>query len=230
MRLPPEYDLQIAAYLGKFLGRHPLFDLTVQSGIGHRILGGFWYAAALFYFWATGATDGKVRTRVLTTFAGVAITIGLSLIAARLIRWPPPIQQGWSGEFPDYLTGNFNTSSFPSLSTAMYTSVALGVYSLNRLTGRTLLVGIPILVALPRMYVGGHYATDVLVGFALGTLGFIVARVGLEDRIRRRAEPLFADKIWRPVGEVLVFFVIWQLTVEFNEVIWMKRVLALLFR
>ena len=207
-----------------------MFDLAVQSGIAHHFLGGLWYAAALFYCWMKGATASPIRTRVLTTLAGLAIAIVLSMIATMLIQWPPPISPARSGDFPDYLTGNLNPSSFPSFSTAVYSSIAFGVYTLHRFIGSLLLAGIPILVALPRMYVGGHYATDVLVGFGLGSAGLSVAIVFVEDLVRKYVEPLFVHNVWRPTAETLVFITIWQIAVEFNEVIWAKRVVALFFQ
>jgi membrane-associated phospholipid phosphatase len=233
LSVPLGYDVHVSAQLGKLLGRHPVFDLVVQSGIAHGLLGGFWYAATLFYFWVKGAGAGAgwVRTRVLTVFAGVGIAIILALLAANVVSWPPPSQKILGAIFPSYLMGNFNANSFPSVSTAMYTAVALGVYTLRPLTGSFLLAGIPVLIAFPRIYVGGHYLTDVVVGFVLGVIGFVIARATLARHLERHVQAVFATAgSWRIVGEVLVFIAIWQIAVEFKEVIWLKRAIPALLR
>jgi len=68
------------------------------------------------------------------------------------------------------------------------------------------------------------------VGFGLGSAGLSVAIVFVEDLVRKYVEPLFVHNVWRPTAETLVFITIWQIAVEFNEVIWAKRVVALFFQ
>jgi membrane-associated phospholipid phosphatase len=233
MSFPPAYDVEVASYLGRFLGRHPLFDLCVQSGIGHNVLGGLWYAATLFYFWvkAAGNRGSATRTKILVIFVGILVAIGLAVAAGALLSWAPPSRLLLGRTFPDYLAANLNSNSFPSYSTAVYTALALGVFYLNPLAGALLLIGIPGVIALPRMYIGGHYLTDVLGGCVLGAIGFIAARTLLERSIIRRLEPVFDRGGWsRVAGEILVFIAIWQLAVEFNEVIWLKRSIPVLLR
>jgi membrane-associated phospholipid phosphatase len=233
MSFPPAYDVEVASYLGRFLGRHPLFDLFVQSGIGHNVLGGVWYATTLFYFWvkAAGGGDSRMRTKMLVIFAGILVAIGLAVPAGALLSWPPPSRLLLGHTFPDYLAANLNSNSFPSYSTAVYTALALGVVYLSRLTGALLLGGIPVVIALPRMYIGGHYLSDVLAGCVVGVVGFVAARTLLESSVIRRLDPVFDRGGWsRVAGEVLVFVAIWQLAVEFNELIWLKRAISVLLR
>jgi len=218
---PFHYDIWFITHLSSFLGRHPLFDMSVQSAVGHNLLGGFWYAAALFYFWVSGAGRGgqATRTRVLAILLGSSVAIVLAALAGHLVSWLPPARLPELAHlYPEYLFGNPNTNSFPSYSVALYTATAAGVYTLSRRLGWLLLAAVPAMVALPRMYLGGHYASDVLAGAAFGVIGFAVGRA-LERPLASRIESVFEQEAWtRAAGEVIIFAWLWQVAVEFREV------------
>jgi undecaprenyl-diphosphatase len=100
------------------------------------------------------------------------IAILLMLVAQALVVWPPPIHHpSVSGLYPRYIYTNPEGSSFPSQSVTLYASLAAGIYSLHRATGRFLWAGVVVLVGLPRIYVGGHYPSDVFGGIILGVAG-----------------------------------------------------------
>ncbi len=222
---PTRLDIWLAARLADFLGRFPLFDRGVESAIRHNVLGGFWYAAALFVFWARGAKAGQehLRTRILTTLVGSFLTILLTLVAGVVVSWPPPIgYPGLSGLYPEYLGGNPNAHSFPSQSTALYAAVAAGVYSMNKSAGWILWSGLGVLVALPRIYVGGHYLSDVIAGAVLGLAGYAGARWLFEPEVIRRVQlgEQQGGRL-RLLGEILVFAWVLEVAVEFRDVAWL---------
>lgn len=229
---PTQLDIWVVTLLATLLRRQPLFDRAIQSGIRHNILGGFWFAATLFVFWlhAARGNDPKNRLRILTILVGSTLAIFLSLIAGAAISWPPPIRPlDLSSLFPNYMDRNPNTNCFPSQSTALYASVAAGIYSLNRRTGMFLWGAVAVFVALPRMYVGGHYFADVVVGVALAWIGFLGARYCLESRVISRMDAFFqGSSTLRSARDLLVFVWILQVAVEFREVVWIKRALEML--
>lgn len=229
---PTQLDIWVVTALASLLRRHTLIDLTIQSAIRHNILGGFWFAAALFVFWLQGArgNDPKTRLRILTILIGSTLAILLTLLASAVISWPPPNRHlDLSSYFPDYIDRNSSTNCFPSQSTALYASVAAGIYSLHRRTGMFLWVAVAVCVALPRMYVGGHYLTDVAVGLGLAWLGYSGARFGLEPRVISRLDDFFeGSSLLRTARELLVFVWILQVAVEFRDAVWFKRGLEML--
>lgn len=222
--IPTRFDIWIVTNLAKFLGRNPLFDLGVQSAIRHHVLGGFWFAGCLFVFWMQGARPSgqKVRERVLTILLGSSVAIALALLAGDLASWVPPSRNPVLAHFyPDYLLENINDNSFPSQSTALYAAVAAGIFSLNRVIGSALWAGVVLLVSLPRIYVGGHYPSDVFAGAILGLLGYIAARSFFEPFVCPYWERLFERNTWpRILGEFVVFVWILQIAVEFREFAW----------
>ena len=78
------------------------------------------------------------------------------------------------------------------------------------------------LVALPRMYRGGHYLNDVLVGMLVGCAAYAVAR-----RLERPIAPA-ASRLLRASGGIAwavnfaMFAWILQVAVEFREVSWVQ--------
>lgn len=222
---PTSVDFWIAFKLAGLLGGHPLFDRCVESGIHHNVLGGVWYAAALFILWSRAVRPGGefARRRILTTLAGTLIAILFTLLAGALISWPPPYHHPHLYPiYSQYFEYNPNTNSFPSQSTTVYTCIAAGLYSLNRPAGMLLWGALALLVALPRMYVGGHYLSDVIAGLILGLAGYIIARRGLEQPLVSRVECLMeGSATFRTAAEIVVFVWILQVAVGFREANWL---------
>ena len=221
---PTTLDLWISSKLAGFLGQYPLFDAAVQSAIRHNVLGGLWYGMALFVFWVRGKSSGqdRVQRRILTILVGSLIAILFSLLAERaLSHLPPSRHPDLAGLFPNYMETNPNLNSFPSQSATVYTCIAAGIYSLNRPAGLLLWGAVALLVALPRMYVGGHYLSDVIAGLLLGLAGYIIARRGLEQPLVSRVERLMeGSATFRTAAEIVVFVWILQVAVEFREANW----------
>jgi membrane-associated phospholipid phosphatase len=229
---PTGFDIWLATKLGECLNRSPLFDQGIQSALRHYVLGGFWYAAAMFIFWVQSARHGQrsTRVRIITTIVGSAITILLTLLVGLVIAWPPPVRDPELAHFfPPYIDANPNESSFPSMSTALYGSVAAGIYSIHKTAGFCLWVALPLLVSLPRMYVGGHWFSDIVAGLILALIGYAVARYLLEPRLLAPLEAAIAgNRHFMVITEFLVFAWILQVAVEFREVLWVKRVIQTL--
>jgi membrane-associated phospholipid phosphatase len=226
---PTQFDLHTAAAMARFLGKHPLFDHCVQSGIRHNLLGGIPFAATAFYFWVQGEREHRwdVLRRMITIILGSFVAITLALITGNALSWLPPQRQpGLEHLYPSYLLADPNTNSFPSDSTALFTSIAIGVLSLNRVAGAALLLAVPLLISLPRMYVGGHYPTDVLAGLLVGFVGYWLARVVLEHSLSIRILGTDHQVGWRRMLlETCVFLWILEVAVSFSEGVWIVHAL-----
>ena len=75
-----------------------------------------------------------------------------------------------------------------------------------------------------RIYVGGHYPSDVFVGVGVGILGYSAAKTLLEPALEPHVKCFFEQTTWlRILAEFVVFVFIWQITVEFDEFVWLKN-------
>ena len=231
---PTAIDLWVAYALAGLLGRYPLFDLSVQSLLNHQMLGGFWYAVVMFLLWLRGIRLGKSETqgRILATMLASGVAIVLALAAGLLVSSTPPnLYPGLSRLFPEYLERSINDNCFPSLSTAVLTATSLGILSMHRRAGVILLVLVPFVVSLPRMYVGGHYLSDVMAGFALGTAAYCGAMYFIwPDRVARIHTWLEGRPRLRIIGDLMIFLWMMQLAVGFREVIWLYKSVPILLR
>ncbi len=231
---PDAVDLWLASQLAIMLGRSPRFDLLVQSAIVHNLLGGFWYGAALFVFWVRSNRPGQetTRRRILTTLLGTLIAIFLMILAEKLFSWPPPMHLPALAHFyPRYIYLDPGANSFPSQSSTLYAAVAAGVFSLNRRVGWLLWLGVVFLIGLPRVYLGGHYPTDVAAGIVIGLAGYALARRLFEPKLVPYVERELAHGGWRQgLIELVVFAWLLLVATEFRDLVWLGRITTALFK
>jgi membrane-associated phospholipid phosphatase len=231
---PDAIDLWLVSQLAHRLGACPRLDLLVQSAIVHNLLGGFWYGAALFVFWVRSNRMGQeaIRRRILTTLFGTGIAILFMLLAEKVFSWPPPMHfPALAHYYPHYIYFDPGANSFPSQSTTLYATVAAGIWSFERRTGWVLWIGVVLLVGLPRIYVGGHYPTDVAAGIVIGLAGYAMARKLFEPRLSSYGEGALVRGGWRGGAlEVLVFGWILLIATEFRDVGWLTKLTTALLK
>jgi membrane-associated phospholipid phosphatase len=146
-----------------------------------------------------------------------------TVILTHAVSWPPPsAHPGIAAFYPEDFLVNLNATSFPSQSTAVFAALAAGIYSLRKSLCIWAWIGVAILVALPRMYLGGHYLTDVLAGLVAGTSGYLIA-IQLEATVVRSFEAAFEyrwDRWQRILAEVTIFLWILQVATGFALIGW----------
>ena len=232
---PTRLDMWVAKHLAVSLSWSRGLRLWVAESVSYGLLGGVWYATVLFIFWVRSEEPGHadVRRRVLTIAFGSIAAALLTLVEARLVSWPPPsTHPDLARLFPADLPDNVNANCFPSQSTALYASLSAGIYSLGRTAGVLAWLGVGVLVALPRMYLGGHYMTDVFGGLVAGLIGYSIATGLLQGTVVPRcARPLEHQWGWRRVVlEGAVFLWLFQVAVEFGHVVWVTNAATTLWR
>ncbi len=228
---PTALDLWLTRLLTGLTGNR-LLDLSIQSGERHSVLGGLWFALAVFLLWveATKKADAAVRRRILTIVLGTLLAAGVSDLLTKLFQWGPPRNHAALAQlYPRYWDPIENPNSFPSQSTTIFAAVAAGVYSLRKRAGVLLWVAVALAGALPRMYIGGHWLSDALVGAALGIGGYLLAR-WLEPRLAPATARVEGARWGAAALNVVVFLFVWQVTVGFREAVWIKRAIPYFIR
>jgi membrane-associated phospholipid phosphatase len=108
--------------------------------------------------------------------------------------------------FQDFAAVNpgwLHWGSFPSDHAAYLTALGLGLYGLSRGVGTAALaIGIGV-CCLARMFVGLHYASDVIAGVAVGTAAHLLisnARSGFAAPAFRQLRSKFEAHAWLQLG------------------------------
>jgi undecaprenyl-diphosphatase len=168
-------DTLIVETLNQFARTVPTFDvLIVKVTRTYLFKGG---VMMLFIWWGwfrKSANPDKDRASVMAVLMA-ALT---SLVAARTLAWLlpnrlRPVHDAAVdmilpiGQAPGALTG---WSSFPSDHAALFGCLASGLFLISRKAGIFATAYAVVVIMLPRIYMGLHYPSDLLVGYALGAL------------------------------------------------------------
>lgn len=134
----------------------------------------------LAIFWGLWFGAGRDKRSLLLAALGAALA---ALAMARVVAYltpkrlrpilepslhfvPPfslPDQSNWT-----------NWSSFPSDHAALFFAIVIGLWLVSRRVGVFAFLYVLVLICLPRLYVGIHYLSDLLVGFAIALLAVAI--------------------------------------------------------
>lgn len=179
-------DIRVFLSLQHFVG-NPLFDRLASHEEANNLLKGGVFLAAFWYLWFRADAGRDERRKGIVT---IVIAAALAIVVTRMVAFIAPFRvrplydaslPHAAYSFPIHMNME-NWSSFPSDTAAYFFALAFGVaYYLRRLA-------IPILlytaawICLPRMYLGIHYASDIVVG---GAIGISVAWLCLQSHVLR---------------------------------------------
>ena len=195
-------DNMISLWIGSFLGRWPLLDQAILTlSASHLAKGGILVSIMLFaWFWVP---SGSVIDRK-TVQACNRITILAALIAsvfgeifARLLshfstfRLRPFLEASLDMQVPQGLRllapEMMTNSSFPSDHAILFFAIATGIFIVSRGFGIFAFVYSSIFIALPRIYLGLHYMSDIVTGAVIGIVFAVVGiRLMRSNRLLKR--------------------------------------------
>ena len=172
MMEPASLDFRVIQSLAPFQSKPLLVD-AVDKLSQNALVNGFVFIIPLFLIWHSAEPGRRWLAQrllvaiVLATFIGILV----SLVLQQFFRWPPPSSHpALIGIYNPIFQGNPNPNSFPSDSAILFSIVALGASAWNRNLGAGLLIWLLIFVAPVKIFVGGHYPSDIAAGLVIGFL------------------------------------------------------------
>ncbi|MGA8074721.1 MAG: phosphatase PAP2 family protein [Candidatus Acidiferrales bacterium] len=170
-----------------------------QFFIYNRLVSGFVFAAACYYFWSlrderTAWRRARIIELTVACIAAVLATLALRPFIGAL---PPSRDSGFQQLFPPYLWDIGSGNSFPSHSTLVYFVMAAGLWPISRKVSAILCGWVLLAVSLPRVYIGGHYPSDVAASLVIGLVALWIAwRAGESRRAIRVLDRVASGGMW----------------------------------
>jgi undecaprenyl-diphosphatase len=203
------FDSEILRFLNQFANHYRNFDLAVRTLTDSSFLKGGLLVAVLWWVWfRPGETMLRNRKVVVATLvsAVTAVIVG-RLLAAYLPFRLRPIHVPELGFVLPYGTSQNDLrgwSSFPSDHAMVFFAASTGLWFVSRRLGAVLSLYVAIFIALPRVYLGFHYPTDIIGGGFIGVL--LACLANLEPLRTRLAAPALKWADTNPSSFYVCFF------------------------
>ena len=180
-------DNSIVAYLNLFARKSWLFDQIVAFvGVNHLFKGGVLMVLVWWAWFRTEDKHSRDREHLIATILSctVALFIGRVMVVTLPFRLRPLHEDVLNFVIPYGVstTALEDLSSFPSDHAVLFFALATGLFFISRALGLFALCYTIVFIALPRMYLGLHYPSDVLAGAAVGAAIAWLGNSWLPDR------------------------------------------------
>ncbi|MGB7297947.1 MAG: phosphatase PAP2 family protein [Burkholderiaceae bacterium] len=168
-------DLFLLDLINQLAGNHYLTDKIVLGVSDNHLFKGGVIITLFWVMWFSNTNQPMRRRRQLAATLGASAA---AIVAARglanllpfrsrpihnpLIEVNAPLGMG-----PEILEG---WTSFPSDHAVLFYTLGVGIWFASRKIGLIVLVYITVVIALPRIYLGLHYPTDIIFGGVVGCL------------------------------------------------------------
>ena len=199
-------DALVVDLAGELARRSEAFDRLVMHMHGLDLFKGGVMLALVAGMWF--ASDPAQTARRITLLKVVLAAI-VAALASRVLQNLLPIRarpMNAGDDFnppygltPEAIAKMGSWATFPSDHAALFFALAAGIFVLHRPLGVLALLWTTIVICMPRIYLGLHYASDIAGGAALGIAAVLLA-LRLPDRVvepacrieRRRPGPFYA--------------------------------------
>jgi undecaprenyl-diphosphatase len=166
------FDLEIIHYVNSFAHRSWFIDRFVDFIGSSPLFKGGMIIPILWWLWFSKNKEDNAKEYVLTTIllSGIGLFIARAMALLLPFRLRPIHDPSVQFNFP-YGVDEVSLegwSSFPSDHAVLFFTLATGIFVLSKYLGSFAFVYSFIFICLPRIYLGLHSPTDIIVGILLG--------------------------------------------------------------
>ena len=166
------FDASIIEYLNQYARQSWTLDHTIHLIEGNHLIKG---GILMLVFWWAWFRDGNrisVRPHLVSTLAACFVAIAAGRMLARVAPFRPrPLHDDSLGLTLPYSMSRTileGWSAFPSDHAVLFYALATGMFFISARVGIFAILFVPLVISLPRVYLGLHYPTDIAAGAAVG--------------------------------------------------------------
>lgn len=196
------------------------FDTMTDFLSRSHLLKGGVVAAVLWWLWFREQDTERTRSHLIATLlaslVAIAVARALALTLPFRVRPLHAADLAFVRPYGTPETRLETWSSMPSDHAVLFFTLATGVWFVSRVAGAAVTAWVVLIIALPRVYLGLHYPSDLLVGAAIGAVIAIAGNAGpLRTRI---AGPALRWLHASPATfHACLFLLTFQITVLFGD-------------
>jgi undecaprenyl-diphosphatase len=215
------FDYLIISLLNSFSQSSKGFDSLMCLLINTDLIKGGFIVSILWWFW-NDKTAKLNKERIILTILSSIIGVFLARLLAFILpfRDRPMHNAILNFKLPYGMNPStlMSWSSFPSDHAVLFFALVTGILFISKKVGIPLIIYVLTIICFPRVYLGIHYPTDILVGALIGIITtIIVIKSQISDRYISKPAMLWEKK--NPSSFYMCFFLVtYQIVVLFNDI------------
>ena len=215
-----DFDWAVMGWLNQLVGRYPVFDSVVRQGNEWYFYRSGWMVCILLWAWFT-FKDVDSRLKIISGMVGLFVATAVSR-AMQLFVFVHTRPFNHAQEFGLTLPANLDThwglrSSFPSDTATLYFALAAIIFTVLRRWGWVAFAWVAVVIALPRVYLTYHHASDIIAGAILG-IGCVTLAQHYRHVTSGYPRVLRLETVAPQLFYPLVFVGLYQITDSFGAV------------
>lgn len=220
------FDVDIISLFNQFAHRSYTFDQIVIFISDSSSFKGCVFAIILWWLWFRHKDEhfteqNKIRTDLIMVI--VACVLAVCTVRILAVTTPFRLRPVHNPELSFVVPYDMNTeilqtwNSFPSDHAAMFFALALSFWHISHSLGVFMFIYVFIFICIPRVYLGLHYPTDIIVGTIVGVGAAYLTRIRPIPEIAGRYSLKWLR--FHPASfYAFFFFITFQMAVIFDDV------------
>ena len=176
------FDYAIIKFINQFSAKSWAFDKIIGFLAGNNLYKGGVLIALIWWAWFK-REDRHTRNRehILSTLLSCVVAIFLGKVLASILPFRlRPIHEAslrFLLPFDEHTIDLEGWSSFPSDHAALFFTISVGLLFIAKRVGLFALFYTILFILFPRVYLGYHYPSDIIVGAMIGTITALIGNI-----------------------------------------------------